>query len=99
MFICGCWEAYWKQLFIGPILIGWTYKYTIIQLKINVSKGSVISPILFSIMIANIDRDVGRSLFADDWALWKTGENMNHILKKLQNAIDTVEQWSLKCEF
>ena len=49
-------------------------------------QGSVISPILFSIMIDdvfdNIDRDIGRSLFADDGALWKRGKNIKHIVKK-----------------
>ena len=44
----------------------------------------------------NIDRYIGRSLFADDGALWKRGKN---IVKKLQNAIEKVEQWSLKWGF
>ena len=30
----------------------------------------------------NIDRDIGRSLFADDGALWKRVKNIKHIVKK-----------------
>ena len=66
-------------------------------------QGSVIRPILFSIMIDdvfdNIDRDIGRSLFADDVALWKMGKNIKHIMKKLQNVQEKVEQLSLKWGF
>lgn len=46
-------------------------------------QGSVISPILFSIMInyvfRQVDGDIGRLLFADDGALWKRGRNINYI--------------------
>ena len=61
-------------------------------------QGSVISPLLFSIMIndvfAQVQGDIGRSLFADDGALWKRGKNIKYITKKIQEAINTVEKWS-----
>ena len=61
--------------------------------------GSVISPLLFSIMIndiySQVRPDIGRLLFADDGALWKWGRNLPYIVRKVQEAIDEVEQWAL----
>ena len=49
---------------------------------------SVISPTLFSVMInRGIPAGMGRSLFADDGALWSRGRNVEHIVKKLQEGI------------
>jgi len=60
-------------------------------------QGSVTSPTLFTIMIKDIFDSIpagmGRSLFADDGALWKRGGNIDHIVKKLQEGIDQVEKW------
>lgn len=51
-------------------------------------QGSVISPTLFSVMIndiyGNIQVDMGRSLFADDGAIWKRGRNVEYIVKVVQ---------------
>ena len=56
-----------------------------------------ISPILFNIMIndifANIGGGFGLSLFADDGAIWKRGRNVGFILKQVQGALQTVEEW------
>lgn len=66
-------------------------------------QGSVISPILFSIMINDIylelPVDMGRSLFADDGAIWKRGRNGEFINKKLQNGINQVAEWGIKWGF
>uniref|UniRef100_A0A3B3Q2D7 Reverse transcriptase domain-containing protein n=1 Tax=Paramormyrops kingsleyae TaxID=1676925 RepID=A0A3B3Q2D7_9TELE len=66
-------------------------------------QGSVISPTLFSIMIndiyGHIQGDMGRSLFADDGALWKRGRNVEYIVKKLQEGIQQVERWGIKWSF
>lgn len=55
---------------------------------------SVISPILFSVMVNDIYSaivgDIGRSLFADDGAMWKWGRSRDHIMKNLHKAIDIV---------
>lgn len=41
-------------------------------------QGSIISPLLFSVMIndifKNVERNIGVALFADDGAMWKRGE-------------------------
>lgn len=61
-------------------------------------QGSVSSPILFNIMINDIftkvDRGIGRSLYADDGALWKRGRNVKYVEKCLQNAVKMVENWA-----
>ena len=62
-----------------------------------------VSLTIFSIMIndifANIPTDIGRPLFADDGALWKRGRNVDHIVKKMQKAINQVEDWGTKWGF
>lgn len=64
----------------------------------GVPLGSVNSPISFSIMINDIykslDSTIGKSLFADDGALWKRGRNISHVVKSLQNAINKVQLWA-----
>lgn len=61
-------------------------------------EGSIISPVLLSIMIndgfSQIQGDIGRSLFADDGALWKRARSVIHIVGKIQEAVNRVEKWS-----
>lgn len=49
-------------------------------------QGSVCSPILFNIMINDIfdqvNGSVGKSLYADDGALWVRGQNVEYLRKK-----------------
>uniref|UniRef100_A0A8C6LHB5 Reverse transcriptase domain-containing protein n=1 Tax=Nothobranchius furzeri TaxID=105023 RepID=A0A8C6LHB5_NOTFU len=63
-------------------------------------QGSTVSPLLFSLMINyvfnGIKDGMGFSRFADDGAIWKRGENVKFIVKKLQEAIGKVEEWSYK---
>ena len=66
-------------------------------------QGSVISPVSLNIMInyifADIQPGIGRSLFADDGSLWKRGSNKNYIVKKIQEAINQVEDWGKRWGF
>ena len=60
-------------------------------------QGSVISPVLFNVMINDIFAKIGRgyslSLFADDGAIWKRGRNVAFILGQVQKALQAVEEW------
>lgn len=66
-------------------------------------QGSVCSPVLFIIMINDIfeqvEKGVGKSLYADDGTLWIRGRNLKYIQRKLQAAIAMVEQWANKWGF
>lgn len=61
---------------------------------------SVESPTLFSVMINDIFKDIsdsyGKSLFADNGAVWVRGRIVVYLFKKLQEGIDKVEKWSCK---
>lgn len=61
-------------------------------------QGSVCSPLLFNLMINDIfyevGPDIGKSLYADDGALWKRGRNISFVTRKIQEAITAVEQWA-----
>ena len=49
-------------------------------------QGSIVSPLLFSIMINDVfmslENGMGFYLFADDGAIWKRGRNFEFIVKK-----------------
>uniref|UniRef100_A0A8C6KLW6 Reverse transcriptase domain-containing protein n=1 Tax=Nothobranchius furzeri TaxID=105023 RepID=A0A8C6KLW6_NOTFU len=66
-------------------------------------QGSVISPILFTIMIddvfQNVGNEFGKALLADDGAIWKKGKNIQYVQKKVQEAIKMVENWSYEWAF
>lgn len=66
-------------------------------------QGSVISPVLFNVMINDIFQQIpssfGKSLFADDGALWKRGRNINYLFEQVQEAVDQVVQWANKWGF
>lgn len=66
-------------------------------------QGSVISPLLFIIMINDVFDSVsdgaGRSLLADDGALWSRGRNIEYLVGKVQKAINDVAEWGLDWGF
>uniref|UniRef100_A0A3B5Q0T1 Reverse transcriptase domain-containing protein n=1 Tax=Xiphophorus maculatus TaxID=8083 RepID=A0A3B5Q0T1_XIPMA len=66
-------------------------------------QGSIVSPLFFSIVINdmfdNLESGMGFSLFADDGAIWKRGKNLKFIVKKIQEAISIIEDWSFKWGF
>ena len=59
-------------------------------------QGSIISPILFLIMIndmAEICPGVELSLFADDSATYKSGRNLSLLISDIQRALDHISNW------
>lgn len=59
-------------------------------------QGGVVSPTVCSLVINDIFKDVsdscGKSLLADDGALWVRGKNVDHLVKKLHEGIGKVEK-------
>ncbi len=66
-------------------------------------QGSVISPLLFIIMINDVfervDKSIHRVLFADDGAQWFRGGNIEYVVQNMQGALKVVEEWSFQCGF
>jgi len=60
-------------------------------------QGSVLSPLLFLLMVAEFPEDkrslIETSLLADDSAIWKSGRYTAHIWKCLQAHLDVIHRW------
>ncbi|XP_035985721.1 uncharacterized protein LOC118559100 [Fundulus heteroclitus] len=66
-------------------------------------QGSVISPLLFNIMIndifLNLDECIKSALYADDGAIWMRGRNVPHLAKNIKRAVNKIEKWSYEWGF
>lgn len=67
----------------------------------GVPQGSVISPLLFLILINDLTLpNVSLSLFADDCAVYKSGKQLNLLIKQIQSALNNFSTfcntWGLK---
>ena len=66
----------------------------------GVPQGSVLSPILFCIMINDIlsttpvPKNLKYSLYADDCALWHSSPNVRFSAGRIQDALDSVQHWA-----
>jgi len=65
-------------------------------------QGSVISPILFLVMINDLkvsDPKTQQSIFADDSAIYRSGPNQQRVQNKIQDGLDEIEKWCIKWGF
>lgn len=66
------------------------------QLENGTAQGSVISPLLFLIMINDLPdclSGVESSLFADDSCIFKTGRDLDFIVKNIQKNLNKIAAW------
>jgi len=60
------------------------------------AQGSIISPLLFIIMINDLPdslHDVESSLLADDSCIFKSDRNLKHIIKYIQDNLNRIAEW------
>ena len=65
-------------------------------------QGSVISPILFLIIINDLLQhlsDINCSLFADDSSIYKSGSSIPFLIKNLQTALNSIQSWCIEWGF
>ena len=70
---------------------------------LGVPQGSVISPILFIMMINDMLTDSNNlasySLYADDVAIWYSDSNLDNCFNQIQNTLDILERWAKEWGF
>ena len=70
------------------------------EVENGLPQGSVISPVLFLVMINDLcPTNMKYSLFADDAAIWKSGKNLKYIQNQVQAAMNEVQKWCNKWGF
>ena len=59
-------------------------------------QGSVLSPLLFLLMINDVpdmSRGASKAIFADDCAIWKSGKRLDTLISDLQKNLDKIQIW------
>ncbi|GFW43681.1 probable RNA-directed DNA polymerase from transposon BS [Trichonephila clavipes] len=76
------------------------------QTRQGLPQGSVLSPVLFNIMIKdllsfinNAVPEINSLLYADDLVLWSTGSDIPKLESTLNSALVTLASWSLENDF
>ena len=68
---------------------------TVKEVEMGTPQGSVLSPLLFLLMVSDFPETVGikTSLFADDGAIWKTGRKVNLLHSAIQEQLKNISKW------
>lgn len=68
------------------------------EMENGTPQGSILSPLLFNVMINDIpsptDVNTQASIFADDGSAWRSGKNVALLNRKLQEHLDAVADWA-----
>ena len=61
----------------------------------GIPQGSVLSPLLFAIMINDLPENIGINvnLYADDACIWDTDLDINKLVSNVQSALNQVKKW------
>ncbi|GFW84123.1 putative RNA-directed DNA polymerase from transposon BS [Trichonephila clavipes] len=77
-----------------------------VQTRQGLPQGSVLSPVLFNIMVSdllsfidNAGPEINSLLYADDLVLWSTGSDIPKLKSTLNSVLVTLANWSLENEF
>ena len=67
----------------------------VFSLENGIPQGSVLSPILFSIMINDLPEHINSNIniFADDSCIWQSGLKLSEVTEKLQDSLDNISRW------
>lgn len=73
-------------------------KATVFNIEVGLPQGSVISPLLFSLYIADCYEEVRceKVKFADDGTIWITGKNWTKLIDSLKGDFGNVTKWAKK---
>jgi len=71
------------------------------QLGSGIHKGSILSPILFLIVINHPLTDITSpsALYADDFCFWESESHIEHLFERCQVSQSEVERWCTKWSF
>ena len=93
--------ARWTQSFLSDrraCVVYQNHKSRSFRIRRDVSQGSVLCPVLFSLFIndlpASLPSSVGCSLYADDMANWSCSPSIPTAVEATQGALFRLERWS-----
>ena len=72
------------------------FKGPIFETNVGLPQGSVIAPLLFSLFVADIYKDIGseRVKYADDGTIWRKGKNILEIGKLMEDDVGKIFKWT-----